>query len=526
MDKQTRLKAFKVVLDPTAAQAAALARHAGAARVAYNYHLGCKVAAHQVWRQAVAEATYATGPDREFIVVDPIEAEQLARKAVRVKVPSYMDSIKVFKKVECYAWYPDVNLYALTSGMQAADSAWRNWLDSLSGGRAGRKVGYPRWKKKGRSRDSFALFHDKKKPTLRPDGYRRLNLPAKVGGSIRVHGNLRQLSKLIRRGGAVISSVTISRHGNRWHASILVEMRVDPPVTTKAQRAAGTVGVDWGVSRLATCSNGDVVENPRHLRHAEKRLAKAQRALSRAGWYRASDGMLLHDVTSRVPRRPTAGRRKAQAQVAKVHAQIAQARTAYLHQVTKRLTSGWAKVAIEDLNVAGMTSRAKPVPLGDGSFAANGARSKSGLSRSILDAAPGEFRRQLAYKTSWYGSDLVVVDRWEPTSKTCSNCGCVKPKLSLSTRIYRCARCGLVLDRDVNAARNIAAAAQRSTTVACDTRETPTTAGGRSMSSSEGVGKRRRSPGSDTFGPEVLKPEGRLGGHPARSNPAAFPPSA
>lgn len=104
MDKQTRLKAFKVVLDPTAAQAAALARHAGAARVAYNYHLGCKVAAHRDWRQMVAEATYATGPDGAYIVADAAEAERTERKAIRVSTPSYMDSIKMFKADEAYSW--------------------------------------------------------------------------------------------------------------------------------------------------------------------------------------------------------------------------------------------------------------------------------------------------------------------------------------------------------------------------------------------------------------------------------------
>lgn len=158
-----------------------------------------------------------------------------------------------------------------------------------------------------------------------------------------------------------------------------------------------------------------------------RRLVKAQRALSHTGWYRDTDGVLLHDVKSRVRRTPTAGRRKAQAKVARLHAQVTLAHASYLPQVTKMLATGWATVAIEDLNVVGMASTPKPVPTGDGGFARNGARSKAGLNRSILDAAPGELRRQLAYKTSWYGSHLVVIDRWAPTSKTCSMCGCVNP---------------------------------------------------------------------------------------------------
>lgn len=140
--------------------------------------------------------------------------------------------MKALKQDARYAWYPEVNLYALSSGMRAADSAWRNRLDSLAGRRAERRrVGYPRFAKKGR-RESFTLYHDKRRPTLRPDGYRRLNLPTKAGGSIRLHGNIRALAREIRHGEAVISSVTISKGGTRWWASILVEETAPAPTPT------------------------------------------------------------------------------------------------------------------------------------------------------------------------------------------------------------------------------------------------------------------------------------------------------
>jgi putative transposase len=133
---------------------------------------------------------------------------------------------------------------------------------------------------------------------------------------------------------------------------------------------------------------------------------------------------------------------------------VSERRAGWLHQLTKQLATGWAVVAVEDLNVAGMTASAKGTVEKPG----RNVRAKSGLNRSILDVAPGEVRRQLTYKTSWYGSGLAVCDRWFPSSKTCSGCGAVKAKLALSERVFRC-ECGLVLDRDVNAARNIVAAA-------------------------------------------------------------------
>lgn len=127
---------------------------------------------------------------------------------------------------------------------------------------------------------------------------------------------------------------------------------------------------------------------------------------------------------------------------------MAAARGDGLHKLTTNLAKNHETVVVEDLGVAGMTSSAR----GSGHW-----RGKAGLNRAILDAAPGELRRQLAYKTRWYGSTLVVADRWYPSSKTCSRCKAVKAKLSLSERTYRCEHCGLVIARDLNASINLAA---------------------------------------------------------------------
>ena len=125
--------------------------------------------------------------------------------------------------------------------------------------------------------------------------------------------------------------------------------------------------------------------------------------------------------------------------------------------LTTDLATSYGTVVVEDLNVSGMTAKPKPRPDGQGGFSHNGRRQKAGLNKSVLDAAPYEFSRQLTYKLTWRCGTLAVADRFFPSSKTCSSCGSVKAKLSLATRLYRCDDCGLEIDRDLNAALNLAA---------------------------------------------------------------------
>ncbi|MFB7825341.1 RNA-guided endonuclease InsQ/TnpB family protein [Streptomyces hydrogenans] len=239
-----------------------------------------------------------------------------------------------------------------------------------------------------------------------------------------------------------MQSVTVSRTGHRWYASVLCKVTMTVPgQPSRRQRKRGTVGVDLGVKTLAALSQpldpadpGSVlIANPRHLARAQQRLAKAQRALSR---------------TEKGSRRRDRARRK----VARLHHEIAVRRESALHVVTKRLATAFAVVAVEDLHVAGMTASAR------GTVEAPGrrVRQKAGLNRAILDSAPGKFRRQLTYKTSWYGSKLAVLDRWFPSSKTCSACGWQNSRLTLADRTFTCPDCRLTTDRDLNAARNIA----------------------------------------------------------------------
>ena len=168
---------------------------------------------------------------------------------------------------------------------------------------------------------------------------------------------------------------------------------------------------------LATLSDGTVIENPRPLRKAERRLKRAQKALSRK--VKGSNR-----------------RAKARAKVARLHAHVANQRLDAIHKATTWLTQTYSYISVEDLNAVGMVKNHR-------------------LAKAVSDAAFGEFRRQLEYKTARTGAALHVVDRWYPSSKTCSSCGAVKAKLSLNERVYRCEHCGLTMDRDLNAAVNI-----------------------------------------------------------------------
>ena len=241
---------------------------------------------------------------------------------------------------------------------------------------------------------------------------------------------------------AMMDRFNLSRcpaHGRHWYAAVLVKApAVGSPAPTQAQNRAGIVGVDLGVNRLATLSTGieNSYPNPRHLAAARHRLTRAQRALSRA-------------------QKGSNRRAKTRMKLAELHHRVAERRSGALHQITKHLSSTFETIAIEDLDVAGMTRSARGTITKPG----RNVRQKAGLNRSILDAGFSEFRRQLTYKTTWYGSTLAVIDRYYPSSKTCSNCGTVKPKLPLSERTYRCDDCGTVMDRDMNAAMNIAATA-------------------------------------------------------------------
>jgi putative transposase len=215
--------------------------------------------------------------------------------------------------------------------------------------------------------------------------------------------------------GAEPSTVTVFRDSaGRWHVSLLCEVTVQDGPPTDA-----VVGIDAGVTSLVALSSGEKVTNPRHERADRVRLARAQRAHART-------------------QRGSANREKARRRVARVHARITDRRRDHLHKLPTRLVRENQAVVIEDLQVRNMLAN-------------------HSLARAISDAGWRELRTMVEYKCRWYGRDLVVVDRWFPSSKACSACGAVRDGLPLNVREWTC-RCGAHHDRDVNAARTIRAA--------------------------------------------------------------------
>ena len=210
--------------------------------------------------------------------------------------------------------------------------------------------------------------------------------------------------------------VNIRRHAGRWYATLTVE-RGDEP-SRRIVKPDAVIGIDLGVNHLATFSDGTVINNPRYYKHGRRKLAHAQKRLSR-----------------RVKGSKRYG--KAREQVARYHAHVANQHRDALDKLTTGIIREYGTIVIEDLNVQGMTRNHH-------------------LAGSILDAGFYEFRRMLEYKALLNGNTVQVASRWYPSSKKCSSCGSVKAKLDLSERVYHCDSCGVIIDRDLNAARNLA----------------------------------------------------------------------
>jgi len=230
--------------------------------------------------------------------------------------------------------------------------------------------------------------------------------------------------------GAEPSTVTVSVDAaGRWHVSLLCEdVRIKPLKKLKT-----AVGLDVGLNNLVTLSTGEHIPNPRHDDQglARKRLLSRRLARTKKG---------------------SKNREKARNKLARLHAHVADCRRDHLHKLSTRLVRENQAIVVEDLNIRGMV------------------RNRS-LARSISDAGWSELVRQLEYKCGWYGREFVKVDRWYPSSKTCSGCGFVRERLDLSVRHWRCERCGAEHDRDHNAAKNILAAGLAVTACGLDVRQ-------------------------------------------------------
>ena len=368
----------KIRLNPNNKQATYLAKAAGTARFAYNWALAEWQIQYAAWKEDNSQ---------------PKPNQMLLRRQ--------LNSIKR----EQFPWMLEVTKNAPQMAIIQLGAAFKNFF-------AGRAK-YPQFKKKGKSRDSFTLTNDQ----FAIDGC-RIRIPNL--GLVRMRETLRFSGKIL--------SATVSRNADQWFASITVDTDQNhlPPAENQ-----GTVGVDLGVSALATLSTGEKVVGAKPHKALLSRLQRLSRSLSRKV-------------------KGSANRHKAKQKLAKLHARIANIRQNSLHQLTTDLTRRFHTVGIEDLNVSGMVKNRH-------------------LSRAISDMGFFEFRRQLEYKADRRGAVVVVADRFFASSKTCSASGCGHKvdKLPLSVREWTCPLCGVVHDRDINAAKNLEKYAVSSTVSAC-----------------------------------------------------------
>jgi putative transposase len=369
-------RAYRYELDPNNRQRTHLLKHAGCPRFAYNWGLEQRI------------HLYKTKEGKERFT-NAFEQHKALNK---------------LKKTQ-YPWMYDVSKCAPQEALRDLHKAFRNFYRGL---KTGSQIGFPRFKKK-RINDSFRLT-----------------------GAIKVFARVVQLPRLgkIRikeesNIGGRILSVTVIRKADRWFVLFTVEEEIPDPVPQESL----PVGVDLGLKKIATLSDGVGFSNPKALERKLRKMKKLSKHLSRK-------------------QKGSKNYEKARIKRARLYLRISNIRSDVLHKLTTYLTKNHSQIVIEDLCVSGMLKNRR-------------------LARAISDVGFYEFRRQLEYKSKWYGSNLIIAPRFYPSSKKCSNCGHVKRELSLSDRVYECENCGLVIDRDLNAARNLVAASWSETLNAC-----------------------------------------------------------
>ena len=369
--------AHKIALDPNNTQATYFARAAGTARFAYNWALDEWQRQYDAWKQ-----------DNSL----PKPSQAALRRQLNAL------------KRERFPWMLEVTKNAPQMAIIQLGEAFKNFW-------AGRAK-FPKFRKKGVD-DRFTLTNDQ----FRVEGP-RIRIPNL--GWVRMRESLRFTGKIL--------SATISRVADRWFVSITVDTH-DGSHLPKAENQ-GAVGVDLGVSALATLSTGEPpIPGPKAHKALLDRLRRLSRSLSRKT-------------------KGSANRHKAKAKLARLHARIAAIRSDALHKLTTDLTRRFHTIGIEDLNVRGMMANRH-------------------LARSIADMGFFEFRRQLEYKAAMRGGVVQVADRFYASSKTCSACGHKLDALPLSVREWTCPACGVIHDRDLNAAINLKNMAVSSTVAAC-----------------------------------------------------------
>jgi putative transposase len=299
-------------------------------------------------------------------------------------------------KGTAFPWMLEVPKTVVQQAIKNLGTAYQNFFASLKGKRKGPKMAPPNFKSKHKSKQSARL--DNGPGTFSFDG-KRVKLP-KIGW-VKTYEALRFEGKPL--------SATVSFVGGRWWLSVQVEL----PDVPKAESNKPAVGIDLGLKTALVLSDGRTFEAPKPLRASIERLKRLGRLVSRKV-------------------KGSQNRKKAAQRLGRQHWKVAQIRKDWQHKTTTAITKRYGLVGLEDLNVRGMMAN-------------------HCLARAISDIGWAEIRRQLEYKAE----KVVVINRWLPTSKVCSACGCVKDDLALSERVFRCDHCGTEIDRDLNAAINI-----------------------------------------------------------------------
>jgi putative transposase len=363
-------RAYKTELDLTDRQVTACRQHAGAARWAYN------------WGLRVKQERYSASKRSPTAIELHRELNALKKTAV--------------------PWMYQVSKCAPQEALRNLDAAFTHFFRRCALNNQGKwtgTLGYPRFKTKKKGLGSFRLTG-------------RIVVSAEAIVLPRL-GRLRLKERgYLPPDGVNILSATVSEQAGHWYVSLQVEEERAVP-----ENPGPVVGIDLGVKRLATLSDGEVIANPRHLARRLKKLKRLQRVVSRR-------------------QKGSTNRKKAVRKLARLHRQIRHQRSNTLHQVTTRLAKTKSVLVIEDLHVSGMLKNHH-------------------LAQAIGDVGFYEFKRQLLYKASWYGSRVILADQWEPSSKRCSGCGWLDEDLTLADRTFQCEQCGLVRDRDLNAAINL-----------------------------------------------------------------------
>ena len=318
------------------------------------------------------------------------------RAGERIGHPETDRRLTVLKRQPETAWLNEVSSVCLQQALRDLQVAFSNFFD--------KRTAYPNFKRKEARQSANYTGRG-----FSFDAERRILKLAKIG-AIKVKWSRKAIPRP--------SSVRLIRTASgKYFVSLVVETQPAPlPKTGEA------VGIDFGISRLATLSNGERVSNPKHGAKWQRRLAFYQKRLARA-------------------KKGSKRREKVRRHVARIHEKIANSRRDTLHKLSTDLVTRSDVICVEDLNLRGMAKN-------------------HSLARSLYDAAIGTAIRMIEEKAERYGKTVVKIDRWFPSSKTCSDCGHIVEKLPLSVREWSCPECGTIHDRDANAAANILAVGQ------------------------------------------------------------------